>query len=74
MKEKVEASLAKIRLMLQGHGGDVQLVSINEDTGVVEVALQGACVGCPHAQQTLKMGVEAQVKEDVPEVTEVVAV
>ena len=74
MKEQVEKSVEGIRLMLQGHGGDIQLISVNEETGVVEVALQGACVGCPHAAQTLKMGVEAKLMEDVPEVKEVVAV
>ncbi|MCC8189331.1 MAG: NifU family protein [Planctomycetes bacterium] len=74
MKEKVEQSLERIRIMLQGHGGDVSLVSVNEETGVVEVKLEGACNGCPHAQETLKMGVESQVKEDVPEVKEVIAV
>lgn len=74
MKEEVEKSLEGIRLMLQGHGGDVSLVSVDEATGRVEVMLQGACGGCPHAAQTLKMGVEAKLMEDVPGVTEVVAV
>ncbi len=74
MKEKVEQSIEGLRLMLQGHGGDIQLVSVDENTGVVEVALQGACVGCPHAAQTMKMGVEAKLMEDVPEVKEVKAV
>jgi Fe-S cluster biogenesis protein NfuA len=74
MKEKVEKSIEDIRLMLQGHGGDVRLVSVNEDSGKVEVELQGACNGCPHAAQTLKMGVEAKIMEDVPDVKEVIAV
>ncbi len=74
MKEKVEQSIEGIRLLLQGHGGDIKLVSIDEAAGVVTVALQGACVGCPHAAQTLKMGVEAKLMEDVPEVKEVKAV
>lgn len=74
MKEDVERSIEDIRLMLQSHGGDVRLISINEETGVVEVELQGACNGCPHAAQTLKMGVEAKIMEDVPAVKEVVAV
>ncbi len=74
MKEEIEKSIEGIRLMLQGHGGDVRLVSVDEGTGKVEVELQGACNGCPHAAQTLKMGVEAKIREDVPAVTEVVAV
>jgi Thioredoxin-like proteins and domains len=74
MQEEVQKSIEGIRLMLQGHGGDVRLVSVDETSGKVEVELQGACNGCPHAAQTLKMGVEAKIKEDVPAVTEVVAV
>ncbi len=74
MKEEVEKSIEGIRLLLQGHGGDVRLVSVDEETGKIEVELQGACNGCPHAAQTLKMGVEAKLREDVPAVTEVVAV
>ncbi len=74
MQEEVAKSIEGIRLMLQGHGGDVRLVSVDEGTGRVEVELQGACNGCPHAAQTLKMGVEAKIREDVPAVTEVVAV
>lgn len=71
MREKVETSLENIRQMLRGHGGDVKLLSVDEEQGVVEVSLQGACVGCPHAAETLKMGVEAKLREDVPEIREV---
>ena len=46
----------------------------DEETGVVSVQLQGACKGCPGAAMTLKMGVERHLKEQVPEVTEVMAV
>ena len=74
MKEAVEKSIEGIRMMLQGHGGDIQLVSVDEGSGKVEVQLQGACNGCPHAAATLKNGVEAQLKHDVPNVKEVVAV
>lgn len=74
MKEKVEKCIEGLRLLLQGHGGDIELVSLDEATGRVEVRLQGACNGCPHAAQTMKMGVEAKLMEDVPEVKEVVAV
>ena len=41
--------------------------------GVVEVALKGACVGCPSSTITLKMGVEARLREEIPEVHTVVA-
>ncbi len=72
-KEQVEQVLEQIRLNLQAHGGDVELVEVTED-GVVSVRLQGACRGCPMAQQTLKMGIEALMKEELPEVQAVEAV
>ena len=72
MQEKVEATLEKIRGMLEGHGGGVDLVAVED--GIVKVKLTGACGGCPMAQQTLKMGVERILKEEVPAVAAVEAV
>ena len=72
MKEKVEAVLEKIRPALQADGGDVELVEVTE--GVVKVRLKGACSGCPMSKMTLKQGIERLLKEEVPEVKEVIAV
>lgn len=72
MREKVEAVLNKIRPSLQADGGDVELVEVSPE-GVVKVRLTGACGGCPMSQMTLKMGVERMLKEEIPEVKEVVA-
>jgi Fe-S cluster biogenesis protein NfuA len=72
MQERVEAALAKVRPMLERDGGSVELVEVNGT--VVKVRLTGACKGCPMSQMTLKAGIERIVKQDVPEVTEVVAV
>ena len=72
MREKVEAALQKIRPALQADGGDVELVDVNE--GVVKLRLTGACGGCPMATITLKAGIEQVLKEQVPEVKQVVAV
>ena len=72
MREKVETALAQIRPALQADGGDVELVDVNE--GVVRLKLKGACNGCPMASMTLKMGIERVLKEQIPEVKEVVAV
>jgi Fe-S cluster biogenesis protein NfuA len=73
MKEKVEATLGRIKPALQADGGDVELVEVTPD-GVVKVKLTGACAGCPMSQMTLKMGIESQLKKEVPEVKEVVSV
>ena len=74
MGERVQGVIDRIRPLLQADGGDIELVGIDEDTGVVSVRLQGACKGCPGAAMTLKMGVERHLREKVPEVNEVVAV
>ena len=72
MREKVEASLARIRPSLQADGGDVELVGVSN--GVVKLKLTGACVGCPMSTMTLKLGIERFLKEQIPEVKKVVAV
>ncbi len=72
MREKVEAALAQIRPALQADGGDVELVDVNE--GVVSLRLKGACGACPMATMTLRHGIERVLKEQVPEIKEVVAV
>jgi len=74
MTDKVREVIETIRPMLQADGGDIELVNVDESTGVVSVRLQGACKGCPSAAITLKMGVERHLQGKVPEVTEVVAV
>ena len=73
MKDKVEIALNKVKPSLQADGGDVELVEVTAD-GVVKVKLTGACAGCPMSQMTLKAGVERIIKQEVPEVSEVVAV
>jgi Fe-S cluster biogenesis protein NfuA len=72
-EQKVSELIEAIRPNLQGHGGDIELVSVEEDK-TVKVRLQGACAGCPGAQMTLKQGVERLLKEKLPDVKEVVAV
>ncbi|NLI69763.1 MAG: NifU family protein [Firmicutes bacterium] len=74
MKEKVEKAIDLIRPALQADGGNVELVDVDEDSGVVRVKLTGACHGCPMATITLKNGIERVVKKEVPGVTEVVSV
>lgn len=74
MKEKVEAVLAKVRPALQADGGDVELIDVSENEGVVKLKLKGACAGCPMSTMTLQLGIERILKEKVPEVKKVVAV
>jgi len=72
-EDKVTEVIETIRPMLQGDGGDIELVGVDEDNSV-RVRLQGACKGCPGAQMTLKNGVERLLREKVPEVKAVIAV
>lgn len=72
MKEKIEQAIGKIRPFLQRDGGDIELIDVVD--GVVKVKLTGACGSCPMSTMTLKMGVEKQLKQEVPEVKEVVAI
>ena len=72
MRDKVEVALAQIRPSLQSDGGDVELVDVNE--GVVKLRLSGACAGCPMSSMTLKQGIERILKEQIPEVKQVIAV
>jgi Fe-S cluster biogenesis protein NfuA len=72
LQDKVEQALDSVRPMLMADGGNVDLVSVED--GVVKVKLKGACGTCPMAQMTLKMGIERELKRQVPEVVEVVAV
>jgi len=73
MKEKIESTLGRIRPSLQVDGGDVKLIEVSPD-GVVKVKLTGACGGCAMSQMTLKIGIERTLKQEVPEVKEVVGV
>jgi len=73
MKARVEEVLDQVRPALQADGGDVELVDVSEE-GVVSVKLTGACGSCPMSTMTLKMGIEKTLRENVPEVKEVVQV
>jgi Fe-S cluster biogenesis protein NfuA len=71
MFDKVNAVLdEKIRPALAGHGGGVELVKVEDNK--VFVTLSGGCKGCPGARMTIKNGVEQIIKEDFPEITEVI--
>jgi len=72
MRPEIEKTLNKIRPALQADGGDVELVDVVG--GVVKVRLTGACGGCPMATITLKNGIEALLKEEVPSVERVESV
>ena len=71
IKERVEKALEKIRPYLVADGGDISVIDIT-DQMVLHVEMKGACHGCPYSMQTLKAGVEMAVRNEVPEITEVI--
>ncbi len=69
---KIEQILEQIRPNIQMDGGDVHFVKFQD--GVVYIRLTGACVGCPASEYTLKLGIEEAIKQEIPDVVEVMAV
>jgi Fe-S cluster biogenesis protein NfuA len=67
----VEKALEEIRPFLQSDGGDISLISIDNNNSV-KVKLEGACVGCSVNQMTLKSGVEMTIKKYAPQIEEVI--
>ncbi|MEO6347723.1 MAG: NifU family protein [Aquaticitalea sp.] len=73
LRMNIEKALDEIRPFLQSDGGDISLLSI-EDDKLVKVQLEGACVGCSVNQMTLKSGVEMTIKKYAPQIEEVINV
>ena len=69
---KVEEVIEIMRPAIQADGGDIELVDIDSDSGVVTVQLSGACVSCPASTVTMKAGIERIMRDRVPGVTSVV--
>ncbi|MBR0416183.1 MAG: NifU family protein [Firmicutes bacterium] len=72
-KLQIESVIDQIRPFLQRDGGDVRFIDYTPENFVV-VELEGHCAGCPHAQMTIKNGIERILKENYPEVAGVKAV
>jgi Fe-S cluster biogenesis protein NfuA len=64
-RERIESVLDRVRPFLQADGGDIELVEVNGNSA--EVRLTGMCAGCPSAHMTLHVGVEAAIREEIPE-------
>ncbi len=74
MNKKLEKIIEDIKPVLERDGGSLELVSYDKKNGVVEIAFTGACAHCPISDVTLKHLIEAEIKENMPEVKEVRAV
>jgi Fe-S cluster biogenesis protein NfuA len=74
IETKIEDILESIRPALKADGGDVEFLRFNEEGGVVELRLLGACEDCPISMMTLREGIERRLKSGVPGIREVQAV
>ncbi|MBE22159.1 MAG: hypothetical protein CME22_00565 [Gemmatimonadetes bacterium] len=74
MRTEIDAVLESIRPAIQADGGDVEFVSFDKESGVVQLRLLGACESCPISMRTLKEGIEKRMRQRVAAVTEVQAV
>lgn len=72
LKINVEKALEEIRPFLLADGGDISLVSI--ENNIVRVQLEGACISCSVNQMTLTNGVEATIKRYAPQIEKVIEV
>lgn len=73
IEQQIERVLEQVRPALRMDGGGIEFLKYEADSGRVHVRLKGACVGCPMSEITLKMGIEAALRDAIPEVKEVVA-
>ena len=74
MQAELLEAIEAIRPALQSDGGDMRVLELDEETGVVDIELLGACGGCPMSTMTLKAGIERILRDRVPGVTTVNAV
>jgi Fe-S cluster biogenesis protein NfuA/nitrite reductase/ring-hydroxylating ferredoxin subunit len=71
LETRVQEALDGVRPYLASHGGDVELRGVED--GIVQLALQGSCSGCPSATVTLKLAIEDAIQKVAPDVVEIVA-
>jgi Fe-S cluster biogenesis protein NfuA/nitrite reductase/ring-hydroxylating ferredoxin subunit len=71
VEDRVREALESVRPYLESHGGDVELVEVED--GVVRVRLSGSCNGCPSSTMTLKLAIEDAIQRMAPEVERVEA-
>ena len=72
LDDRVESALVSVRPFLAQHGGDVELLGIDDELGAVKLRLLGSCDGCPSSSSTLKGAVEVAIMEAAPEVVRIV--
>ena len=66
---RIARALDSVRPFLAGHGGDVELLDVDDRIGAVYLRLLGSCDGCPSSASTLRTTVERAILDAAPEIT-----
>lgn len=69
VQERVRGALEGVLPYLQSHGGNVQLLGVED--GIVQLRLEGSCSGCPSSSMTLKLAIEDAIFKAAPDIEEV---
>ena len=72
--ERIEQTLDTLRPYIASHRGQVEVVDFDEQDGVLLLRMGGTCHGCSASSVTLKQGIEARLRQAVPEVKQVESV
>ncbi len=71
-REKIEAFIEEdINPALESHGGWLKVRGFDTETKDLEVEMGGGCQGCSSARMTLKMGIDAALREEFPDLNEI---
>jgi Fe-S cluster biogenesis protein NfuA/nitrite reductase/ring-hydroxylating ferredoxin subunit len=71
LEARVLSALDEVRPYLESHGGDVELLGVED--GVVRLRMEGSCEGCPSSSATLKLAIEEAIHKAAPDVEAVEA-
>lgn len=69
-EEKIKEIIQSLRPYIINDGGDIEFVKY--ENNIVYIKMAGACVNCHMLDLTLKKGIEAAIKDEIPEVKEVI--
>jgi Fe-S cluster biogenesis protein NfuA/nitrite reductase/ring-hydroxylating ferredoxin subunit len=71
LETRVRGALDEVRPYLESHGGNVELVSVED--GMVLLRMEGSCSGCPSSTMTLKLAIEDAIHKAAPDVVSIEA-
>ena len=71
LEARVRGALEEVRPYLESHGGDVELVGVED--AVVRLRMEGSCSGCPSSTATLELAIEDAIRKAAPEIDEIEA-